>query len=172
MTRKKAIEVWVFASAEKVPDTVSRGIMRFTRAVYSHVGILVVYDDGTRIIFHAVENGVCMVDAALFLETHNFPELINITPLMTKTPDQAEGWLEAKLDLPYSFAQYPGVVFSFLATFPLTRRFVANGKVAYFCSEFAAEFIEWSCAIDLWGILDIVTPPQCIGALKKHIEGL
>ena len=169
------MRVYVFASAERSPDLVSRAIMRAIDAPYSHVGIIctpsdvfeyekIAYSNGglsQATIFHATGEGVNEKNAEAFFEDHTLEFLIDITDYVSRF-EYSLGWLESKIGLEYSDSQYLGFIGK------IFQRFTSNDQSKFICSEFVAEFLNSCSSIRLFEKLDcdFVSPKEIVEGLR------
>lgn len=173
------MKIYVFASAEKAPDFISSSIMRALGTRYSHVALiisnleLVNYENtlqsagGFRpekpyvVIYQADGAGVNVANAQSFFETHSLEYLLDVTEYIGRQ-EYSIGWLDAKIGLLYSNAQYLG----FLGK--LLKPFGNNNNQRYICSELVAEFLNACSSIRLFDKhdCDFVSPKQIVEGLR------
>ena len=134
----------VAVSRERKPDIVSKLIMWFTKANYSH--ILIIKDS---VVYHAVGQGTCSVSLTDFLVKR---ELVQIQKVRLKVDEEFfMGYVTGADGKDYSESQYIGFLFR-----PL-QRFVRNKKERTICSEYAARILNICCGYDFEGA-DFLSP--------------
>ena len=125
----------VAVSRERKPDILSRLIMWFTKANYSH--ILIIKDS---IVYHAVGSGTCSVHLTDFLKKR---ELVHVQKVgLSVTEDFFMGYVTGADGKDYSESQYLGFLFR-----PI-RKFVRNKKERTICSEYAARILNLCCGFN------------------------
>lgn len=152
----------VFTSAEIKPDYKSAAIMWFTKAPYSHAGILV---DNT--IFHATRIGVHETPYDEFLKTHTIPYLFGVTSFIPN-PNQAYGWCKGNVGKDYSESELWAIVLK-----PLRRfKFFADGKSEMICSEFAARFLNECSTVPVFqkADIDFISPVDFTDAMVNFLK--
>lgn len=137
--------ITVAVSAEIKPDFVSRMIMWFTKATFSHIMII---DKGE--IVHSVGEGNSKADLNKYLETHK----LQAKRIRLKKPyDYFRGYVDGSQGKEYSESQYWGFLFK-----PL-RKFFRNGNEKEICSEYVARCLNHCCGYDFKD-MDFLTPKQ------------
>jgi hypothetical protein len=122
----------ILGLCEIKPDLLSRNIMRFIKADFSHIAILT--EDGW--VYHATGKGFRRLAAAEVLdEKHRIAARADFE---IEDHRYTKGWLDRAIGTEYSRMQYLG----FLLPWGWVRKLVGNGKGSTICSEVAADFIE------------------------------
>lgn len=161
------LRFYVCASAELTPDFVSRAIMKWMRADFSHVLLEVVDDEtGHAMIWDCAEKGVTRHVSSEFLKTHKYIHKIEITSLIKYDLKLALGWLWGSEGNEYGSSQYLGFIIPGLAGR------VSNGREKLICSEYVAYFIKDLCEISLYPNLDVIDPKMVIENLVAKIREL
>lgn len=119
------IKVKVAGSAEVKPDLVSKAIMFFTRAKYSH--LYIVYKG---IMYHCVDRGVCAEVYEYFL----YPDHIEVESIEVElkcSEDEFHGYMRELIGkrIEYSHKQYIGFIL------PFARKWLRNERNKGICSE-------------------------------------
>lgn len=155
----------IFVSGEINPDFLSRRIMKRFKTNYSHIGMIVIDNQGFTTIYHSVGEGFSAKNYDDFCEEHHMQE-IDITRYILNE-DYALGYLNGRIGVEYSFSQYLGFVFKSLQG--LTR----NGKEKGICSEEAARFMFHCCQHNLkidQSKFDFVSPKDVWEKLKEVVN--
>jgi len=93
------MKFYVFVAREKDPDYKSASIMFYTKADYSHAGVII-----GDTIYHAIREGVCKTTVEDFLKTHDLPIMRDVSEYIS-SPEFAVGWCEGNLGKDYSETQ-------------------------------------------------------------------
>lgn len=173
------VKVEAFASCELKPDFVSRRIMGFLfgrkRAkslvdVWSHVGLIATFADGSEFVYDMTGIGVDKTPLADMLKDHSLPRRIDLTnkiQIPVASPlDYANGWLDGRKGGEYSWSQY---VLYFLPKWAtIIPRLISNGREKGVCSEFLLDFCVDHGIISkgLFENVDKVDPKMIIEALE------
>lgn len=157
---------YIFASAEKKPDCLSKAIMKKMGTDYSHVGVIVTKDEIQEVngeIFHAVGDGFCKSTTEEFLHKKKFQHIKEIT-FIIKSQDFAYGWLHGSIGKEYSSSQYLGFFSKRLG------KLVSNGKEKTICSESVADFVNDCTSSTYFKVLptDFVTPKEVVDFLSAY----
>lgn len=125
------MRIEVAVSAEKEPDFVSRQIMKYMGAPYSHIFFI---HKGKHIGVDG--KGVNVVDMDFFLKDHMImgSEFIDLE----WSEEYFLGWVEGNKGKEYSESQYLGFIFDGV------KSLFSDGSKELICSEFVARALDYS----------------------------
>lgn len=145
--------IYVAVCKETKPDLISRIIMKFMKADFSHSMII----DGED-IWHAVGGGVEKVGFEEFMVNHEIPEMIRVP--LTVPREEMISYLKSRMGKDYSELQ----LFGFLI--PSLRMFLRNGTDKTICSEFVSRFLNHCCDYEIKDC-DFISPKRLIQIVRE-----
>lgn len=158
MTRKP-VKIEICSCRELDPDLPSTVIMWYQGEPFSHILVVVTYDDGFEEIFHSVERGVCREPLSPYLKDHVLPHRIQLKPQNYRTYSDVVAYMEGSLGIKYSkLSQFIGYALSFL------RPRMRDGRARMKCSDFVVDVIRNGLRYTTDDIdEDFTTPKQALG---------
>lgn len=149
----------IIFTAENEPDFVSRAIISYLKAPYSHVLIVFKDMDQKRKIFHAVPRGVCIDEGVdKYFRTHE--AVFRYTIPLTVTRPYFCGYAYGSTGKEYSWAQYWNFLFG--------TAVMRNGKQERICSETVGVVMNEMSDVKLEGNVDMWDPKFLQLALEEY----
>lgn len=128
------MEISVVIIRENKPDFVSRAIMAWTGAPYSHIAIC--YNlEGTDYLFHAYGKGVCNDRMDTYMQDHQNMGMKKIK--LRCQPEEFLGYVSGAVGKDYSEAQFLGFIFPYKWILKL----VGDGEKEMVCSELVSRVL-------------------------------